>query len=688
MASAIYVEVVPSDLTLGNALSDKARVTSQQYAKITAYPKTEIDAVVAKWEKKVGNGSWEKLDNSGNTLSVQGVEKVENGHRVAPSIFIRVTFGKSGGVLKYHLEGGSPSISDQSYDTDKAFNLSSTVPTKSGNVFVGWGNGSASTLSYQPGGSVSFSEMETNLYAIWYQTPQSITDIRHWDETADAAYTGDTATVSAQVSDIQRTGTPGKLTGKLTWTVTMPETPEISEYPKFVKIAVGSDGDVDNVLTSTEEINTDGSTVSIDSAFQVSSDWMLTVYYSNGDLVAVFHPNGGIPGPTDLSFKEGEPFKIPLEKPTRAGYVFCGWAYDDSNASPTDPDLIQPGSEFTGSGFELWDNCTFYAVWKPGVELTVIYHNVTTGQNSDEPLSNATVWATADDGKIHWTIDNVVEHFELVLSGTLRATDSEGTVIGSGNGETGEFEYHNTDEEPSSSWVATINYKQDAFRVTYNTQGGNPAIAEQVITVDKADSVTVSTIRPKKRGYTFLGWSEDASADRATIQPGAKIALTGDITLYAIYEKNGEESSDSSDESSQGGGGGEGSDTSPGEEDKFTVYGRPDDAKHGTVTPSEKVYEEGDQVSFTASAKSGYKFSYWMDAEEGVSISTSATYTFTGTESLNGHTFVAMFTQLEETIPTELIYYVPTDLLMSAGNTLIWNDDGLKGCGDGEEGGE
>ena len=672
LASTLSVFVVPSDLSRGDAIASAPRCTHTEGATVTAYPNTGIGAAVAKWERKIGDGAWETLEESGNSLYVEGENDVVNGNRVAQTVYVRVTFGLTGGVLHYNLDGGAPAISDQSYTTEKAFDLDSTVPTKSGYVFSGWRQSSSTSPLYQPGKSVSFSELETTLDAIWYQTPQTITDIRHWDATADAEYSGDTATVSAQVSDIQRTEKGGLLKGKLTWSVAMPASTETTGYPKFVKISVGTGGDVANILSSTEQNNSEGIEVFVDSAFQVSTDWKFTVYYSNGNLVAVFLPNGGVQSPPDVSFVWGQSFRIPTEVPVREGYVFCGWAYDDSTASPDDPSLAQPGSLFSGEDFEIFDNCTFYAVWTPGVKLRTVYHNATTGTNSTEPLADAIVWATENDKKVHWKISNVRDGYDLVLAETVMVTDASGVVVGLGSGETGEFVYHNTSESPSSQWTATIDFTQNAYVIAYNTQGGTPAIPSQTVPKDGGSSVKITTIRPSKGDDEFLGWSTDPNAAEATYAPGTNISVSSNITLYAIYQEN----SDSS------GGGGE-SDSSPGGEGTLTVYGRPDNPDNGSVAPSKVTYNNGDTVSFTATAKTGYKFAYWVDAQGGAALSTSATYSFIGTSAQDGHTFIAMFTAMDEQIPTDLIYYVPTDLLMSYQQKLIWNDDGLKGCGDG-----
>lgn len=658
LASAIYVEVVPSDHTLGNALSDKARVTETAYATITAYPKTELDAAVAKWEKKIGNGSWEKLDNQGNTLSVQGVVESENGHRVAQSIFIRVTFGRQG-TLTYDLQGGSPAIPEQHYTRGGTFTLSDAIPTKSGYVFVGWSDSPTSAISYQPGDSATFTDATKTIYAIWYETPQTLENIRHYDVTTKSDYSGEQATVSAQVIDITRTGTAGTLQGKLTWTVTMPSGGSASQG-RFSKICVGSTG-LDDILTSEDENNTEGTTVTFPYTTIVKTAWTFTVCYVTGEKqYAYFDANGGEGAPEAIEIKNGESFKIPDTIPTKSGYVFKGWANEADAAHPS----FQPGQTISVTSD---DDIFFYAVWSVGITISIVHHNNTTGQDSDTPLSTARVWVTEEDKKVHWDISNVKSGYELVPSGTIGVTDSMGTLIGQGSGTTGEFVYHNTSENPDNNWTATIYYTQDNYVITYDTQGGTPEVPQQTVSIDRANAVKISTIRPKKGNDEFLGWAESASAAEATYAPGAVISITGNTWLYAVYREDSE--------------GSEGSDTSPGEE-SFTVYGRPDSVANGTVTPAEKSYKEGDEVSFTASATEGHKFAFWVDAAGGAAISTDATYTFTATSEEDGHTYIAVFVSMDENIPSDLIYYVPTDLLMSYRHTLVWNDDGLKGCGD------
>lgn len=74
----------------------------------------------------------------------------------------------------------------------------------------------------------------------------------------------------------------------------------------------------------------------------------------------------------------------------------------------------------------------------------------------------------------------------------------------------------------------TITYDlNDASGTSPTTQAKTHGLAEKL-------SETV----PTREGYTFLGWGTTASATAASYQPGDMYSVDGDITLYAVWQKN------------------------------------------------------------------------------------------------------------------------------------------------------
>ena len=87
-------------------------------------------------------------------------------------------------------------------------------------------------------------------------------------------------------------------------------------------------------------------------------------------------------------------------------------------------------------------------------------------------------------------------------------------------------------------WSSEVWYDTGAlasYTITYNANGGSGAPQNQ--TRWYGETLWLSTTRPKRDGYTFLGWATSPSGGVA-YQPGA--AFTGDygMTLYAVWQIN------------------------------------------------------------------------------------------------------------------------------------------------------
>ena len=72
------------------------------------------------------------------------------------------------------------------------------------------------------------------------------------------------------------------------------------------------------------------------------------------------------------------------------------------------------------------------------------------------------------------------------------------------------------------------------YTIRYNSDGGSDAPASQ--TKYYKETLTLSNSALSRTGYTFLGWSTDATATSATFQPGDSFTLDQDTTLYAVWK--------------------------------------------------------------------------------------------------------------------------------------------------------
>ena len=74
---------------------------------------------------------------------------------------------------------------------------------------------------------------------------------------------------------------------------------------------------------------------------------------------------------------------------------------------------------------------------------------------------------------------------------------------------------------------------QFTYTISYNANGGTGAPAAQ--TGNVGESLTLSSVRPRRSGCFFLGWAESANAAAAAYQPGDTVAFDADLTLYAVW---------------------------------------------------------------------------------------------------------------------------------------------------------
>ena len=74
------------------------------------------------------------------------------------------------------------------------------------------------------------------------------------------------------------------------------------------------------------------------------------------------------------------------------------------------------------------------------------------------------------------------------------------------------------------------------YTVSYNVNGGTGTIASQ--TKLYGTNLTLSSEKPTRIGYTFLGWAASASATTATYAAGGTYTDNATVTLYAVWEAN------------------------------------------------------------------------------------------------------------------------------------------------------
>lgn len=140
-----------------------------------------------------------------------------------------------------------------------------------------------------------------------------------------------------------------------------------------------------------------------------------------------------------------------------------------------------------------------------------------------------------------------VTHTISAFNGTKRSSGSgsfTGTYSISGNGSatktiTVTFRNFNTDNDDSATKSVSFSVTVPAwtsYKITYNANGGSGAPGSQTKWKDQA--LTLSSTKPTRTGYSFLGWSTSSSATSATYAAGGSYTANAAATLYAVWKAN------------------------------------------------------------------------------------------------------------------------------------------------------
>ena len=127
------------------------------------------------------------------------------------------------------------------------------------------------------------------------------------------------------------------------------------------------------------------------------------------------------------------------------------------------------------------------------------------------------------------------------------------------------------------------------YTATFYANGGTGAPSNQ--TKKQGESLTISTVKPTKTGYTFTSWNTKKDGTGTKYDIGALYTVDAELTLYAQYEKELNE-----------------------EETKYTITFYTND---GTTEKSTKVVNKGDKVVKPEDpTREGYTFDGWYDKKE------------------------------------------------------------------------
>lgn len=212
-----------------------------------------------------------------------------------------------------------------------------------------------------------------------------------------------------------------------------------------------------------------------------------------------YNANGGSGAPGNQTKWYGEILTLSSTKPTRTGYTFKGWATSSSGSVS-----YNPGSQYGNDS-----NVTLYAVWEE-LTYTVKYDaNGGTGAPGNQTkkyFTNLTLSRTQP----------TYEGYNFLYWNTSLKKYSPGDSYTT-----------NADETMVATW------DRKKYAVQYDSNGGTGVPEPQVKDYDA--TVTISTVKPTRQRYNFLGWATSPTGS-VKYHGGDKYSANENLTLYAVWE--------------------------------------------------------------------------------------------------------------------------------------------------------
>ena len=227
-----------------------------------------------------------------------------------------------------------------------------------------------------------------------------------------------------------------------------------------------------------------------------------------------YSANGGSGAPSAKSGESNTYFTVSSVKPSRSGYSFVCWnTYSNGNGT----------NYYGGNTIKMTANKTLYAKWKKNVTNYTLSFNGNGGSGVPGSITVSSGTTVTIPSKTPSR-----SGYTFVCWSTT-ANSNGATATGAG------INYHPGGRITVSRNITLYaRWQANTYKLYYNSNGGSGAPSGTYY----GSSVTVTSAKPTRNGYTFVCWNTSAFGNGTDYYAGNKITLYYNTTLYAKWKAN------------------------------------------------------------------------------------------------------------------------------------------------------
>ena len=419
---------------------------------------------------------------------------------------------------------GVPASVQKTYGV--ALTLSSTKPSRIGYTFLGWSTSSSATTATYSAGSSFTADANTTLYAVWSAA------------TAMSLNTAYRADINVAGKTIFYKFIPSQ-SGKYTF-FSNNDAGDPYGYlynANGQELSYDDDSRGDRNFSITYSLSAGQTYYLKVKLYNSSETGTFTVTVVNAEYTITYNGNGsGVSEvPESVQKTHGETLTLSSTAPTRIGYTFLGWSTSSSATTAT----YSAGGSFTTDA-----NTMLYAVWSAATAMSL-----NTAYRADINVAGETVFykfTPSQSGKyIFFSNNDAGDPYgylydangqELACDDDSRGNRNFSITHSLSAGQTYYLKVKLYSSSETGTFIVTV--VSEEYTITYNGNGSGVTGVPESVQKTHGVALTLSSKKPTRTDYTFLGWSTSSSATTATYSAGGSFTSDANTTLYAVWSKN------------------------------------------------------------------------------------------------------------------------------------------------------